>query len=163
MKAGSLLGNLSLRPKIALILLLPVAALLLLAGLRIGSSVSTSRQAAHVRGLTEFALRGTALAHELQRERGLTLGGLLSGRRSPDLRTQRTATNRALAGYRDSAAGLDVHALAPAAADELASANSRLDGLDDLRQDVDRGSIAPGPPWTPTTPPSPTCSTPTGG
>jgi hypothetical protein len=69
------LGNLSLRPKIALILLLPVAALLLLAGLRIGSSVSTSRQAAQVRGLTEFALRGTALAHELQRERGLTLAG----------------------------------------------------------------------------------------
>jgi hypothetical protein len=144
MKAGSLLGNLSLRPKIALILLLPVAALLLLAGLRIGSSVSTSRQAAQVRGLTEFALRGTALAHELQRERGLTLGGLLSGRRSPDLRRQRTATNRALADYRDSAAGLDVDALAPAAADELASANSRLDGLNDLRQDVDRGSIAPG-------------------
>ncbi|HEX7148292.1 MAG TPA: chemotaxis protein, partial [Actinomycetota bacterium] len=75
MKVGSVLGNLSLRPKIALILLLPVAALLLLAGLRIGSSVSTSRQAAQVRGLTEFALRGTALAHELQRERGLTLGG----------------------------------------------------------------------------------------
>ena len=77
-----MLGNLSLRPKIALILLLPVAALLLLAGLRIGSSVSTSRQAAQVRGLTEFALRGTALAHELQGERGLTLGGLL-GDRSP--------------------------------------------------------------------------------
>ena len=63
------LGNLSLRPKIALILLLPVAALLLLAGLRIGSSVSTSRQAAQVRRMTEFALHGTALAHELQRER----------------------------------------------------------------------------------------------
>jgi hypothetical protein len=41
-----LLGNLSLRSKIALILLLPVAALLLLAGLRVGSSVSTSRQGA---------------------------------------------------------------------------------------------------------------------
>ena len=84
-KAGSMLGNLPLRPKIALILLLPVAALLLLAGLRIGSSVSTSRQAAQVRGLTEFALRGTALAHELQRERGLTLGGLLAERPSSGL------------------------------------------------------------------------------
>jgi methyl-accepting chemotaxis protein len=82
------LGNLSLRPKIALILLLPVAALLLLAGLRIGSSVSTSRQAAQVRDLTEFALRGTALAHELQRERGLTLGGLLAGRPGTGLRDQ---------------------------------------------------------------------------
>jgi HAMP domain-containing protein len=144
MKVGSVLGNLSLRPKIALILLLPVAALLLLAGLRIGSSVSTSRQAAQVRGLTEFALRGTALAHELQRERGLSLGSLLTGRRDPALRDQRAVTNGALAAYRDSAAGLDVDALAPAAADELASATNRLGGLNSLRQDVNQGSIAPG-------------------
>jgi hypothetical protein len=127
------LGNLSLRPKIALILLLPVAALLLLAGLRIGSSVSTSRQAAQVRRMTEFALHGTALAHELQRERGLSLGALLAGRRDPALQQQRAVTDRALAAYRDSAAGLDIDALAP------------------------------GPPSTPTTPPSPTCSTPTAG
>jgi hypothetical protein len=143
MKAGSVLGNLSLRPKIALILLLPVAALLLLAGLRIGSSVSTSRQAAQVRGLTEFALRGTALAHELQRERGLTLGGLLAGRPGSGLRGQRTATNQALAAYRDSAADLDTGALAPATAEKLASARNRLDGLTDLRRDVNRGAIAP--------------------
>jgi signal transduction histidine kinase len=143
-KLGRVLGNLSLRPKIALILLLPVAALLLLAGLRIGSSVSTSRQAAQVRGLTEFALRGTALAHELQRERGLSLGSLLSGRRDQALRDQRTVTNGALAAYRDRAAGLDVDALVPAAADELASATNRLGGLNSLRQDVDQESIAPG-------------------
>ena len=72
-------------------------------------------------------------------------------------------TDRALAAYRDSAAGLDIDALAPAAADELASATNRLAGLNGLRQDVNRGSIAPGPPSTPTTPPSPTCSTPTAG
>jgi signal transduction histidine kinase len=87
--------------------------------------------------------RGTALAHELQRERGLTLGGLLAGRRSPGLREQRAATNQALAAYRASAAGLDVDALAPAAADELASATNRLDGLTGLRQDLNQGSIAP--------------------
>jgi HAMP domain-containing protein len=136
------LGNLSLRPKIALILLLPVAALLLLAGLRIGSSVSTSRQAAQVRGLTEFALRGTALAHELQGERGLTLGRLLGGRSPDRLRAQRAATNRALATYRDSAAGLDAGALAPATAEKLASATNRLEGLGDLRQDVNQGSVS---------------------
>jgi signal transduction histidine kinase len=137
-----LLGNLSLRPKIALILLLPVAALLLLAGLRIGSSVSTSRQAAQVRGQTEFALRGTALAHELERERGLTLGGLLAGRPGSGLGEQRTATNQALAAYRDSAADLDVGALAPATAEKLASARNRLEGLTGLRRDVNRGAIA---------------------
>ena len=143
MKVGSVLGNLSLRPKIALILLLPVAALLLLAGLRIGSSVSTSRQAAQVRGLTEFALRGTALAHELQRERGLSLGGLLAAKASPGLREQRAATNHALAAYRDSAAGLDTATLAPATAAELASAGNRLQGLTALRRDVNRRSVTP--------------------
>ena len=143
MKVGSVLGNLSLRPKIALILLLPIAALLLLAGLRIGSSVSTSRQAAQVRGLTEFALRGTALAHELQRERGLSLGGLLAAKASPGLREQRAATNHALAAYRDSAAGLDTGTLAPATAAELASAGNRLQGLTALRRDVNRRSVTP--------------------
>ncbi|HEY4791967.1 MAG TPA: nitrate- and nitrite sensing domain-containing protein, partial [Actinomycetes bacterium] len=138
-----MLGNLSLRPKVALILLLPVAALLLLAGLRIGSSVSTSRQAAKVRGLTEFALRGSALAQELQRERGLTLGGLLADRPGSGLRDQRAATNRALAAYRDSAADLDSGVLAPATAEKLASARNRLDGLNGLRRDVNRGAIAP--------------------
>jgi signal transduction histidine kinase len=138
-----MLGNLSLRPKIALILLLPVAALLLLAGLRIGASISTSRQAAQVRGLAEFALRGTALAHQLQSERGLTLGGLLGDQPAPRLRGQRAATDRALAAYRDSAAELDVDALTPATADRLASASNRLDGLNDLRRDVDRRSLTP--------------------
>jgi hypothetical protein len=138
-----MLGNLSLRPKIALILLLPVAALLLLAGLRIGSSVSTSRQAAQVRGLTEFALRGTALAHELQRERGLSLAGLLARKPPPALRQQRATTNRALATYRESAAELDAGALAPATAEKLAGAGNRLKGLSRLRADVSRGSVTP--------------------
>jgi hypothetical protein len=143
MKAGSVLGNLSLRPKIALILLLPVAALLLLAGLRIGSSVSTSRQAAQVRGLTEFALRGSTLAHELQRERGLSLGGLLAGEQQPGLREQRAATSQALVAYRDSAAGLDTGALDEVTAEKLASAGNRLQGLAALRRDVNRGSVTP--------------------
>jgi signal transduction histidine kinase len=138
-----MLGNLSLRPKIALILLLPVAALLLLAGLRIGSSVSTSRQAAQVRGLTEFALRGTALAHELQRERGLSLGGLLAEEQSPGLRQQRATTNSALAAWRGSVANLDAGALAPATAAKLAEASNRLKGLTGLRRDVNRGSVTP--------------------
>jgi hypothetical protein len=47
------------------------------------------------------------------------------------------------AAYRDGAGGLDVDALAPTAADELASAGSRLEGLAALRRDVNRGSIAP--------------------
>jgi signal transduction histidine kinase len=143
MKAGSMLGNLTLRPKIALILLLPVAALLLLAGLRISSSISTSRQAAQVRGQTEFALRGTALAHQLQRERGLTLRSLLGEGQGRGMAEQQTATDLALVAYRDSARELDVDALLPATADKLVSASNRLNGLSDLRRDVSRRAVAP--------------------
>jgi hypothetical protein len=138
-----MLGKLTLRPKIALILLVPVAALLLLAGLRVGASVSTSRQAAQVRGQTEFALQGTALAHQLQRERGLSLAALLGDRQARQLAAQRTITDRALAAYRASADELAVGALTPATTDKLASAGSRLAGLTGLRRDVDARRVAP--------------------
>jgi Nitrate and nitrite sensing/HAMP domain/Histidine kinase-, DNA gyrase B-, and HSP90-like ATPase len=138
-----MLGKLTLRPKIALILLVPVAALLLLAGLRVGASVSTSRQAAQVRGQTEFALDGTALAHQLQRERGLSLAALLGDPQARQLRAQRTITDRALAAYRASADELAVGALTPATTDKLASAGSRLAGLAGLRRDVDARTVAP--------------------
>jgi len=141
-----MLNNLSIRPKIALILILPVAALLLLAGLRIGSTVSTSRQAGRVTGLTEFALRGTALTHELQKERALTLRFLLGGGAGPDrgvLRAQRAATDRALAAYRDSAGELDREALPAVSGEKLDSASNRLAGLAGLRRDADRQALAP--------------------
>jgi hypothetical protein len=138
-----MLGKLTLRPKIALILLVPVAALLLLAGLRVGASVSTSRLAAQVRGQTEFALQGTALAHQLQRERGLSLAALLGDRQARQLAAQRTITDRALAAYRASADELAVGALTPATTDKLASAGSRLAGLTGLRRDVDARRVAP--------------------
>jgi HAMP domain-containing protein/anti-sigma regulatory factor (Ser/Thr protein kinase) len=141
-----MLNNLSIRPKIALILILPVAALLLLAGLRIGSTVSTSRQAGRVTGLTEFALRGTALTHELQKERALTLRFLLGGGAGPDrgvLRAQRAATDRALAAYRDSAGQLDREALPAVSGEKLDSASNRLAGLAGLRRDADRQALAP--------------------
>jgi methyl-accepting chemotaxis protein len=138
-----MLGKLTLRPKIALILLVPVAALLLLAGLRVGASVSTSRQAAQVRGQTEFALGGTALAHQLQRERGLSLAALVGDPQARQLRGQRTITDRALAAYRASADELAVGALTPATTGKLASAGNRLAGLAGLRRDVDARRVAP--------------------
>jgi CHASE3 domain sensor protein len=74
-----MLSRLPIRRKIALILLLPVAVIVLLAWLRVGSTIGTSRRADQVTRLTEFALRGTTLAYELQKERGLSLRWLLGG------------------------------------------------------------------------------------
>ncbi|HZA83582.1 MAG TPA: nitrate- and nitrite sensing domain-containing protein, partial [Actinomycetes bacterium] len=99
--------------------------------------------AAQVRGQTEFALQGTALAHQLQRERGLSLAALLGDRQARQLAAQRTITDRALAAYRASADELAVGALTPATTDKLASAGSRLAGLTGLRRDVDARRVAP--------------------
>jgi signal transduction histidine kinase len=139
-----MLNNLPIRPKLALILIIPAVALLALAGLQVGSAVSTSRQADRVTKLTEFALRGTTLAHELQRERGLTVRQLLGSRAGRDRRPlagPRASTDRALAAYSASADVLGEGGLAPATRDKLRSAGNRLRGLAGLRRDVDGRAV----------------------
>jgi hypothetical protein len=141
-----MLHNLSIRPKVALILLLPVLALVLLAGLRIGSTVATSRQADRVTRLTEFSLHGTALAHELERERGLSIRYLLAGSAGVDhaaLLAQRGPVDRAVTAYRASAGRLGGGALDPATRDKLGAAMDQLRGLARLRQDLDGRDVSP--------------------
>ncbi|HEV8653441.1 MAG TPA: nitrate- and nitrite sensing domain-containing protein [Actinomycetes bacterium] len=140
-----MLNDLPIRPKLALILIIPAVALVALAGLQVGSAVSTSRQADRVTKLTEFALRGTALAHELQKERGLTVRYLLAPKAGADRRAlpaQRGPVDRALAAYRASVGVLDEGALAPSTRDKLRSASNRLDGLAQLRRDADGRVVA---------------------
>ncbi len=142
-----MLDRLSIRSKIAVILLLPVLGLGVLAWLRVDSSVTTSRQAGQVTRLTEFALRGTALVDALQTERGLSNRFLLgAGAGAVDARTlatQRSATDRALATYRASADSLDTAVLAPATVSKLAAARNQLNGLAGLRGDIDNHSLSP--------------------
>src|SRR6266511_4328202 len=70
-RMDGVLDRLSIRSKIAVILILPVLACTVLGALRVSSRISTSRQADRVTKLTEFSLRGTNVAHELGHERGL--------------------------------------------------------------------------------------------
>ncbi|HEX8134911.1 MAG TPA: nitrate- and nitrite sensing domain-containing protein, partial [Actinomycetes bacterium] len=140
-----MLHNLSIRPKVALILLLPALALMLLAGLRVGSTVATSRQADRVTRLTEVSLRGSALAHELERERGLSIRYLQGGTAGVDraaLLAQRGPVDRAVAAYRTSAGRLGGDALDPATRDKLTAATDRLSGLGRLRRDVEGREVS---------------------
>jgi signal transduction histidine kinase len=140
------LDRLSIRSKIAVILLLPVLGLGVLAWLRVDSSVATSRQAARVTRLTEFALRGTALVDALQTERGLSNRFLLRGVVGVDARslaTQRAASDRVLADYRASADSLDTTGLAAATISKLGAARNQLNGLAGLRGDIDNRSVSP--------------------
>jgi HAMP domain-containing protein len=139
------LDRLSIRSKIAVILILPVLACAVLGALRVSSRISTSRQADRVTKLTEFSLRGTNVAHELERERGLAGRFLDAAPNDPSLealRNQEAASDKAMADYRKSVDELDVRSLTPQARDTLASALGRLDGLSDLRHDIGEHGVA---------------------
>jgi HAMP domain-containing protein len=142
------LDRLSIRSKIAVILILPVLACAVLGALRVSSRISTSRQADRVTKLTEFSLRGTNLAHELERERGLAgryLEAAPNDANLQALRDQQGASDRAMADYRKSVDQLDARSLTPAARDKLASALGELNGLTKLRRDIGQHGIgAPG-------------------
>jgi HAMP domain-containing protein len=140
------LDRLSIRSKIAVILLLPVLACAVLGVLRVSNSISTSRQADRVTKLTEFSLRGTNVAHELEHERGLA-GRFLDASPSPDdpnakaLRDQQAVADQAMADYRRSVDQLDARSLTPQARDTLASALGDLQGLTKLRRDIGERSV----------------------
>jgi HAMP domain-containing protein len=140
-----MLSRLSIRQKIALILLLPTAVIGLLAWLRVGSTIATSRRADQVTRLTEFALRGSTLAYELQKERGLSLRWLLGGKVAVDrgaVLAQRDPVDRAVAAYQAAARTVDRASLAATTRDRLASAGNRLDGLAGARRDLDRRAVS---------------------
>src|SRR6266542_301640 len=142
------LDRLSIRSKIAVILILPVLACTVLGALRVNSRISTSRQADRVTKLTEFSLRGTNVAHELGHERGLA-GRFLDAPANPAsaqaLKAQQTASDRAIDAYRGSIDELDAMSLTAPARETLSSALGHLDGLANLRHDIGERSIsAPG-------------------
>jgi HAMP domain-containing protein len=142
------LDRLSIRSKIAVILIVPVLACAVLGALRVSSRISTSRQADRVSKLTEFSLSGTRLVHELQQERGLSgryLDEPESAAAGRAMVAQRPITDRALAAFRGRVANLDIASLAASTKAKLASALGRLNSLSGQRRDVDqRAMVASG-------------------
>jgi HAMP domain-containing protein len=144
------LDKLSIRSKIAVILILPMLALAVLGALRVESRISTSRQADRVTKLTEFSLRGTTVAHELENERGLAERFLVATRPGQPnanstaraLQEQQRVSDDAIATYRRSLDSLDTASMSPEAKDRLASALGRLNGLEDTRQNVAARTMA---------------------
>ena len=138
------LDRLSIRSKIAVILIVPVLACAVLGALRVSSRISTSRQADRVSKLTEFSLSGTHLVHELQQERGLSgryLDEPNSAAPARSVQAQRPITDRALAAFRGRVADLDVASLAASTKAKLASALGGLNSLPGQRRDIDQRVI----------------------
>jgi len=103
--------------------------------------VERRREAIHsteVVGYAETTQRISALVHELQRERGASVGVVASKRQKPEaialLDEQRKRTDAALMAYRDKRGGL---ASGGRFAQVLARADERIAGLDGDRRRVD--------------------------
>jgi signal transduction histidine kinase len=147
---GGVLDKLSIRSKIAVILILPMLACAVLGALRVDSRISTSRQADRVTKLTEFSLRGTTVAHELENERGLagrflaaTQPGQLNATSiARQLQEQQRAADGAMTIYRRSLDTLDTGSLPQATKDTLASALGEMNGLAGIRHDIETRTVS---------------------
>ncbi len=126
----------SIRTRLLLILAVPTAALLTVAGVAIANQVETYRQAGAAVSSARLTLVAQSLVHELQRERGLT-NGLLGGQQEYALAVeqQRVRADVARAELDASLAGTSAALAAP-----LRDALEQLDDQEDVREDVDRRS-----------------------
>ncbi|OQX11309.1 MAG: hypothetical protein BWK76_19355 [Desulfobulbaceae bacterium A2] len=104
-----LLANLSLRSKIALIVLLPLCAYLINVGLSLGEDAKKLALLKKVYALTIFCEHNSHLIHELQLERGASAGFLASkGKKFADmLPTQRKAVDTQTELYTKFVSGFD--------------------------------------------------------
>ena len=103
-----LLKNLSIKSKIALIILLPMCGYLVTSGLNILSTYDRLSSARETITMVEFSGRISMLVHELQKERGASSGFLGSkGQKFGDiLRQQHTDTDGKVSDYEKAGAGL---------------------------------------------------------
>lgn len=101
--------NSKLKTKILLILVLPFSALLYSASIQIVDKIEVSRDAKRVENLSALAVRVSAVAHELQRERGMTSIYVTSkGTKYGDnLRSQRNESDRRITALREAVANSD--------------------------------------------------------
>lgn len=109
-KRGRLLNNLSIRSKVVLILIVPIAAILIFAGLRINDSRLKAQDAEEVNSLAKVGDQISALVHQLQEERSRA-STILAANVQPGpagLKEQGVITDEAAADFRDLANNLGV-------------------------------------------------------
>ncbi|BCS52041.1 methyl-accepting chemotaxis protein [Geobacter sp. SVR] len=91
-----MLGNMKIRYKLLLLLLVPLLGLAVFSVREVADKYGTMQNTAATRTLTELAVQAGALVHELQKERGLSSGYINSqgGKFRDDLARQRERVDR---------------------------------------------------------------------
>lgn len=129
------LRDAKIRSKLGLILVIPLVAVIVLAGLRLVDSGQRALAANLLRSLTEVSAEASAVAHELHAER-MEAVWLLGGYRedSSGYNAQASRTDQAVEAYIQARSDLgDVPALV---ADQLARIDRQLDSLGTIRQEI---------------------------
>ena len=140
------LRNVSLRHKILLLLMVPLLGLIYLA---IDGTLDRSRtvgQMTAIRKISGLAIAASALVHEAQKERGMTVGFLDSSGKEfkAELQSQRSATDSKVAELRGFLKDFDGAAYGSQFAGVLGGALARLEQLEGMRRDVSGLSVSAG-------------------
>ncbi len=143
--ARRLLGNAPIRYKLWAILVVPLAAVLLFATLQINTSTAEASSAQQVQGLAKLGVKITALAHELQQERGRAASLLLSKQRTEEFayESQYRATDSAVSAYRDEKDALSGDTADPVL-ERLNRVEEQLRNLTQLRRNIISDAIPQG-------------------
>src|SRR5690606_23210974 len=127
--------RLGVRTKIFLLTIVPVSTLAVLALMAVLQGRTAVSDAGRLEALAAAAVHAGELAHELQRERDLSVAYVASGgaRYAPELESQRQATDRKRAAFEGVVSATSVDGRA---ADLLSHASRDLARLGELRQAV---------------------------
>jgi len=136
-------NNISVRIKLALMLLAPIAALIYFSSSQIISSYHLYTEQGEIQSLAKVSAQAAVLVHELQKERGLTAGFVSSkgeefAAKLPEQRLQtdiqKKAWNQLLQGFNAQAYGSEF-------ASDLSAVNQQLSSLSSHRSSVTNLSI----------------------
>jgi HAMP domain-containing protein len=148
------LRNWPVRSKLIAVLAIPALVLLVLASINVKASLNDAQSLRRGGQLARLERSSTALVHELQQERDLTVAVIAHPRsdntpnaakmaktRADDLASERGAVDQAAAAFEAALVGPRGSA-SPAVRAQLDDVSAELDGLDGLRTAIARGGLA---------------------
>jgi len=132
-------NNLSLKWKLLLLVFLPLVYLLFLANGEITRNRTIVENNQNILELSHFAVKASALVHELQKERGATAGfiGSKGTKFTSALPKQRITTNKRVQELSNYLSGFDESEFGAEFSKALALANSKLENVISMRTKVD--------------------------
>jgi signal transduction histidine kinase len=133
-----MLHNLQIRSKLAALLLVPLAAVIVLSSIGIASSASRAFKASRARSVTEFTGTLATLATELQEERTLAANYVANGKSTgySQMNAQFTQVDRQVVEFTRQERDLKLDGYAPEVGRELRDVVTELGRLDAQRQAI---------------------------